>query len=192
MRVSEWLLSASTARIACFEGAGAMAMRSTLFLIMATLASTAAKADGGGIQAFESLKTLVGEWKREGDDGNAFRIDFSTTANGTVLIENWMRNGKSHSLTLYHADGDAILATHYCPQGNQPRLRLIPDNSSNEISFDLQDVTNLASADASHQHKLSFDIISGDEIVRKESYQQGGEVAPSQMRLVRITEVHQE
>ena len=167
-------------------------MRSTLLLIMVTLAPAAAKADAEAIQAFESLKTLVGGWKREGDDGNAFRIDFSTTANETVLIENWMHNGKSHSLTLYHADGDSILATHYCPQGNQPRLRLIPDNSGKEISFELQDVTNLASADASHQHALSFDIITGDEIVRKESYQQGGEVAPSQMRLVRITEVRQE
>lgn len=163
-------------------------MRLAVILLIGALLPSTVCSESPSNSAFETLKTLVGEWKREGDDGAAFRIVFSTTANDTVLVEDWRRNGKSHSLTLYHVDGDAVLATHYCPQGNQPRLTLVPGNDDSTISFDFMDVTNLENPQSSHQHRLTFDIVDSDTVIRKESYRQGDVEEPSQMRLVRLEE----
>ena len=74
--------------------------------------------------AFDQLKTLVGTWRNADRPESPLRIRFCLTAGGSVLVESWEANGKPHSLTLYHRDGPALLATHYCPQGNQPRLAL--------------------------------------------------------------------
>ncbi len=135
--------------------------------------------------AFEQLKTLVGEWKKDGSEGDDFYISFETTANGSVLVENWIYKGASHSITVYHPDGDGLMATHYCPQGNQPRLRLEDASDGNEISFVFQDATNLASLEQSHQHSLSFEFMDENVILRQESYIKAGTITPSALRLVR-------
>ncbi len=74
-------------------------------------------------------------------------------------------------MTLYHLDGDSLLATHYCPQGNQPRLKLSPVSTPNQLSFHFLDATNLSDMGDSHQHSLGFEIKkSSDRLLRKESY----------------------
>ena len=138
------------------------------------------------ISAFEQLKTLVGKWKKEGSDGKQFYISFETTAGGTVLIENWVYKGASHSLTVYHQAGDQLLATHYCPQGNQPRLSSSGLDADGTIAFSFLDVTNLAGPEASHQYALSFKILSEKSLLRKESYKKLDVITPSSLTLVRI------
>lgn len=135
---------------------------------------------------FEKLKSLVGEWQKEGGNGD-FYIAFELTAKGSVLVENWHYKGALHSSTVYHLDGDAILATHYCPQGNQPRLRQQQHAGAQPLSFALQDVTNLASEQASHQVYLAFELLSAERMIRREAYRKGGEDSPSQLELVRRT-----
>ncbi|GGO73490.1 hypothetical protein [Bowmanella pacifica] len=134
---------------------------------------------------FEKLKSLVGEWKRVDSDNSDFYISFDTSAKGSVLIENWIYKGASHSLTLYHLDGENLLATHYCPQGNQPRLKLDKSANPNSISFVFQDATNLKSLADSHQHSLLFEFVDKDRILRNESYSKDGKLTPSSMSLVR-------
>ena len=129
---------------------------------------------GKNAEPFEAMKSLVGEWQREGDTGGAFRVKFSTTANGTVLVEEWEREGRSHSMTLYHQDGDAIMATHYCPQGNQPRLRSIPGEVDGVITFFFHDITDLRSPESSHQRYLSFKQEADGRVVRREMYRAAG------------------
>ncbi|MEX2964671.1 hypothetical protein [Microbulbifer sp. TYP-18] len=137
------------------------------------------------VNSFEKLKSLVGEWKKEGSDGKNFYISFESSANDSVLIENWIYKGASHSLTVYHPDGDSLIATHYCPQGNQPRLRLEKPSNENSVSFAFQDATNLASLQVSHQHSLSFEFLDENTILRKESYSKAGKLTPTTLRLVR-------
>lgn len=136
--------------------------------------------------AFSRLSHLVGSWKRAGSDGTQFRIEFELTANGTVLVERWVHRGKSHSLTLYHLDGATLMATHYCPQGNQPRLRMTRSGDRDRFSFEFHDATNLQSVAQSHQHRLSFDLTQADRIVRGEAYRQGDASEQTELTLVRI------
>lgn len=154
-----------------------------VWLFLITFLSFSANAEQ--VSTFEKLKSLVGEWKKEGGDGKDFYISFQNSANGSVLVENWIYKGASHSLTLYHPDGNGLIATHYCPQGNQPRLKLADSSGENEISFIFQDATNLASINDSHQHSLSFEFIDENTVLRKESYIKAGAVTPSALRLVR-------
>lgn len=135
---------------------------------------------------FSELKFLVGVWVEEGSKTSNFEIVFELTANNTTLIETWLNKGKKHSLTVYHLDGNSVIATHYCPQGNQPRLELVESSTGSSLFFKFRDATNLISPDHSHQHSLNFDLSKmPNKIVRGESYlSKAGEKA-SKLVLVR-------
>ncbi len=103
-------------------------------------------------------------------------------------METWLNEDKPHSLTVYHRDKDALLATHYCPQGNQPRLKLVTGSNDDTIRFDFMDATNLASLDQSHQHMLSFTIVNnGALVIRDETYLSSAGPDVSELRLVRVS-----
>ena len=136
--------------------------------------------------SFEQMSTLVGDWKREGTDGIKFHIEFELTANDSVLIERWVSGGKTHSLTLYHRDKADLVATHYCPQGNQPRMKMSTPDGAAQIAFDFWDATNLAKPTDNHQHSLSFDLSEPDRVKRAETYLSGEGEEPSEMVLVRM------
>lgn len=133
---------------------------------------------------FETLKSLVGVWQKEGGNSD-FYITFELTAKGSVLVENWHYKNALHSSTVYHLDGDAIIATHYCPQGNQPRLRQQKNAGAQPLAFALQDITNLAHEQASHQVFLAFDLLSAERMIRREAYRKAGVDTPSELILVR-------
>ena len=74
-------------------------------------------------------------------------------------------------MTAYHRDGDHLLATHYCPQGNQPRLQMKQVAQSSDIIFEFRDATNLYSLKDSHQHSLRFSLEDKNtSITRGETY----------------------
>ena len=132
---------------------------------------------------FKKMATMVGVWKTQ--DEPSLRIIFEPTAGGSVLVERWMVGARMHSMTVYHLDGEALMATHYCPQGNQPRLKMDRGSTENHISFDFHDATNLKSLEQSHQHKLSFDFSKTEHVIRGEAYRQGLSSNPTEMVLVR-------
>ena len=67
------------------------------------------------------MKGLIGTWRQADKPKSPLRIQFLPTAGGTFVVEEWMRGSQPHSLTLCHRDEEAFVATHYCPQGHQPR-----------------------------------------------------------------------
>lgn len=139
--------------------------------------------------AFDQLKTLVGEWRVADRPDSAFRINFSLTAAGTVLVERWQRaEGQTHSLTLYHRDGDTLMATHYCPQGNQPRMVLAPADPAHAdtIRFDFHDATDLDPASEEVQHNLSFHFLGESRLERSEIYRNGDADIPGSLNLVKL------
>lgn len=134
---------------------------------------------------FAAMKALVGTWRNADRPESALRIRFSLTAGGSVLVEEWLRGTDPHSLTAYHRDGDALLATHYCPQGNQPRLALVPPDGGTTLRFAFRDATDLDRATESFLVALAFDLASPEKLVRRESYQSAGVETQSELTLVR-------
>ena len=99
-----------------------------LALIVASASSaTAQPAPYRPDQAFQALKSLVGAWQGRTEAGRTFLVSYRLTANDTVLVETWTMSPTRQSMTVYHMDGDGLIATHYCPQGNQPRLQYRPE-----------------------------------------------------------------
>lgn len=136
--------------------------------------------------AFQKLLGLAGTWQVKDSTGD-FRIVFEAVAGNTVLLETWMAGSSKRSLTVYHMDNDRLIATHYCPQGNQPRLQLEAASGTDLLSFRFFDATGIASPDHSHQNRLSFDFNSLDGgLVRSESYLKGGVEEPGSLSLVRV------
>ena len=134
-------------------------------------------------QAFAELSKLVGTWRGADQAESPLRIRIYLTAGGTVLVESWERAfGQPHSLTLYHRDGADIIATHYCPQGNQPRLSLTVTGT--KFNFAFRDATDL-DAGESHLHALGFDLADPNHPIRTETYRKDGKAEESILYLVR-------
>lgn len=131
------------------------------------------------------MKELVGVWREADKPGSSLRIRFSLTADGTTVVEEWKRGSQPHSLTVYHRDGQGIIATHYCPQGNQPRLAWLPASTRKKLRFEFRDATDLDAATESYLVALAFDLSNDGKIVRSETYRQSEKDEVSLIQLVR-------
>ena len=146
----------------------------TLLLLLASPAPSAEPARPD--VPWARLKTLVGTWQRA--DGStpaqrAFRIRYRLISADTVLVEEFGDPAKQVTQTVFHADGSRLLATHYCAQGNQPRLQLRAD-TADTLVFEFLDATNLRAPSDSHLVKLTLRWKDADHLVREEVYASGG------------------
>jgi hypothetical protein len=120
-------------------------MNAKLILLAGSLALTAVQgADPVNARtAFAQLQTLVGEWEGKTEAGRSLKVSYRLTANNTVLVETWTLGPQRESLKLYHMDNESLIATHYCPVGNQPRLRFKEGGSTSLFVFEFVSATNL-------------------------------------------------
>lgn len=74
--------------------------------------------------ALDQIKALAGTWDAIGPDGKPVGTStFSVTSAGSAVRE-VMFVGHEHEMTnMYHMDGDSLVVTHYCAEGNQPKMR---------------------------------------------------------------------
>ena len=122
------------------------------------------------------LKTLAGTWQRTDASTppqKAFRIRYRLISGDTALVEEFGDPAKQVTQTVFHLDGNRLLATHYCAQGNQPRLRLRAD-APDTMVFEFLDATNLRSIADSHLVRLTFRWRDADHFVREEVYAANG------------------
>lgn len=132
---------------------------------------------------FESLTLLVGQWSGIAPGGHRLRVEYSLHANNSVLMEHWHLR-TADALTLYHMDGDQLMATHYCPLCNQPRLNLIEQNGS-QLHFACVSATNLQNASDEHQHTFEIKLIDEQHFWRSESYIASGKIMTEAINYLR-------
>ena len=140
---------------------------------VAPLPAGKAASAGAGAMAFEQLKSLVGEWRGQRPDGREVGVTYRLSAADSVLVETWTLGPEQEALTVYHMDGSELLATHFCPQGNQPRLRMRRAAGS-RFDFTFQDATGIDPGQAV-QHAFWIEIGADGTITRSETYVQGDE-----------------
>lgn len=146
----------------------------------------AATDDSGATLTPEEQFALISSWEGRWQvaETSALEIVFEKTARGSAMIERWETQAGLHSITVYHMDGDALMATHYCPQGNQPRLETRAV-ASGEIRFTFRDVSDLDEGEG-HTHDLWFTPGENETIRRSEIYRSGEELGePSHYTLKR-------
>jgi len=149
-----------------------------------TSATAAGKVAPAGAAAFEQLKALVGEWRGRRPDGGEIGVTYRLSACDSVLVETWNLGPGRESLTVYHIDGTDLMATHFCPQGNQPRLRMARAAGS-RLDFTFCDATGVRPGQAVQRH---FWIESGPDgtITRSETYFRGDEAESETITYERV------
>jgi hypothetical protein len=130
-----------------------------VLLLAAVNGRSQSKVAGG----FDRLKTLVGEWQATGEDGKPVTSSFRLVSNDTALEETFQSDKDHEMVTLYTADEGRVAMTHYCSMGNQPRLETpVVSATSDEFVFAFTGVTNLASPDEQHMHRMVVQIDDAD------------------------------
>lgn len=130
--------------------------------------------------AFEQLKTLVGHW-RATESGDETLVEIKLMAGGSTLVETWTMSPTRQSMTVYTMDGTRLLATHYCPQGNAPRLAFAETDSTGAHHFIFLDGANLQEPTASHEHAFWIRHAPDGKLTRNETYiANGAEYDPKQ------------
>src|SRR5439155_11501599 len=126
---------------------------------------------------FEKLSTLVGQWEGKTTSGRSQHVSYRLTAAGSALVETWTLGPDRESLTLYHLDGDRLLADHYCPQGNQPRLQLTSSAEPGAFAFEFREGANLDVKGKAHQQAFWIKIDNSGSFTRSETYVENGSAA---------------
>ena len=129
-----------------------------LVAIAARVGSQPAPAD-----AFDRLKTLVGEWDGTDHAGHRVEDTIRLVSNNTALEETFQTATDNQMVTMYTPDGNRLALTHYCSKGNQPHLETpAVAASSNEFVFAFTGAANLASNDDMHMHGMTLRIEDND------------------------------
>ena len=152
-------------------------MRAAAFLlILAVTGACAAETNESAVrptsgkEMFIRLGKLTGSWSGTTANGHTHRVNYRYSAGGSVLVETWTLGAGRESMTLYALDGERLLATHYCPQGNQPRLEYTGTDASGRAQFRFIDGTNLHVPGQSHQQAFWLHFDGQQAFSRGETY----------------------
>lgn len=164
--------------------------RSTSTILLAVLlclgTSAARAAAPSAEQSFEHMRGLVGTWTAPVSEGKEIRVSYRLVSGNSTLVETYTVPSGRETLTLYHLDGARLLATHYCAQGNQPRLRLASGSHETRWVFTFVDVTNLKTPRASHLHRLEMTLDDADHFTKVETYRSNGKDEAETLRFTRV------
>jgi hypothetical protein len=168
-----------------------------MILVAGTLVSAAPRDDKdkaerrAAAQAqFEILKKLAGNWsgKAGHDGGDAFdaTVSYRVTSAGNTVMETLFEGTAHEMVTMYHLHGDALILTHYCAAGNQPRMKAAPSENAKKLVFKFLDGTNLDPAKDMHMHEAAIEFVAEDHIRSSwTSYNKGEPVTTAKFDLTR-------
>jgi len=129
--------------------------------------------------ALSPLKALAGEWVSAEDGPMAKKGDlvarYAVTASGSAVVETVFPGSAHEMVTVYHADGPGLVLTHYCVNGNQPRMRA-KAGQGNRIEFAYDGGTNIDPARDRHMNSAVIDLVGPDEIRSQWTELDGGKV----------------
>ncbi len=135
--------------------------------------SEPAKAEPPKVEAaknpsMEALKGLVGSWYRikteNGQQSYELVSVYKLTGGGKVVHETIFPGKPFEMITVYHLDGNDVVATHYCAAGNQPRFKLDPSSTATKMVFNFNGGSNIDPAKDMHMHEGTVTIIDADHI----------------------------
>jgi hypothetical protein len=117
--------------------------------------------------AFERFKALAGEWVAAEDGEMSRKGDlvarYAVTAGGSAVVETVFPGTPHEMVTVYHADGPDLVLTHYCMEGNQPRMRARAAGGT-RFDFAFDGGTNIDPGRDRHMHSASLELVGDDEI----------------------------
>lgn len=110
----------------------------------------------------DRVKTLEGKWANAEKPGEV-AIVYQVTSAGTAVRETMMPGSPHEMINMYTMDGPDLVMTHYCAQGNQPRMRA-EAGAPTEIKFQPDSVTNLTKSDGMYMGKMTLVMPDADHV----------------------------
>jgi len=144
------------------------------FAVLLVLAAAVPAAPGTN-PAWEKMKSLVGEWEgtmAHGEMNMPVKVSYSLVSGGTSLMERMSGPGED-MVTMYYPEGSRVLMTHYCSEGNQPRMKAT-GLAGDTLAFDFVDATNVASPQAEHMRKLVVKFQDADHFTQEWTHRKDG------------------
>jgi len=126
--------------------------------------SPAAAADAKA--GFERMAALQGEWVGDGppDVPGEMSVTYKLTGGGSTVVETLFPGRPQEMVTVYTVEDGALMLTHYCMLGNQPRMRAEPLDD-NVLAFHFVGGANIDPQHDPHMHDAVFEFVSDDELV---------------------------
>lgn len=115
---------------------------------------------------FEQLKSLAGRWTgKTGRSGEPAAVEYRVGAGGTIVMETIAPGTPREMISVYFLDDDDLYLTHYCPVGNQPRMRYDRKRSKpNEAVFAFDGGRGFVARTDLHLHNGAFLFVDARHI----------------------------
>jgi hypothetical protein len=162
---------------------GAILATAALASVALAATTTEKKAAVSSKSAFESLKSLAGEWEggagmsEGGATAPAARVSYRVISGGTVVMETVFAQTPHEMVTMYLVDGDDLVLTHYCAAGNQPKMKLDAVTSTpQDLHFAFAGGTNVTDQ-GMHMHEARISLVDADHIESQWVAYEGGKAA---------------
>jgi hypothetical protein len=146
----------------------------SLLVAMSLSVPASAAEPGAAGAAFQRLSALAGQWEARTPKGALLKLEYKLVAGGSALVETWQPGSGRETMTVYHLDGDRLLADHFCAQGNVPRLELEAVQEGGTLAFAFREGSNLHTAGKSHLHRLWVNAATPDVVAISEAYVRNG------------------
>ena len=148
-------------------GTGNTAAVAAAFVLWAAAAAAPATPGAPAAGGFERFKGLAGEWVAAEDGPMSKKGEvvarYSLTAAGTAVVETVFPGTAHEMVTVYHADGPDVVLTHFCMDGNQPRMRARAARGP-RYDFAYDGGTNIDAKRDRHMHSAWLEFLGADEI----------------------------
>ena len=148
-------------------------MKLLRFAMVAILAcSSLAFAQSDAQKALDHLKSMAGTWEGKDAKGMPVVDTYQLTAGGTTVMGN-NKMGDEDMLSMFYVDGDRLMMTHFCPSGNQPRMRGRLSADGKTLTFDFVDATNLPNLLAGHMSNAAYMFTDADHYTEEWTWTKG-------------------
>jgi hypothetical protein len=156
-----------------------MSFRSANLFVLALLSSSLLATAGEGHRktakndspGFERFKQLQGEWvsvsDKPGDAAGHLGAVFKVTSAGSAVEETMMPGTPYEMVNMIHPDGDDIVLTHYCAEGNQPEMKAPDKIEGKDVAFQFVRAGNMKSINDSHMHSVTYTFVDKDTLWTK-------------------------
>lgn len=158
-------------------------MAPVLIVLVSGMVSAQTAADFNGLEAIEGNWKLV---KATSEQEQNFRLRYHFIARNSALVEVYGDPAKQTTETIFHRDGEVLMATHYCARGNQPRLTSTAQSDPKHLQFNFFDITNLNNKKDPHMVRMKYRFIDKDHFEKEETYLVDGQEQTSLMSLQRV------
>jgi hypothetical protein len=136
----------------------------------------------------EILKKMVGRWGGKAKMGNQempVTIVYELTAGGTTVLERLFPGTPHEMISVYTAEADKLVMTHYCAMGNHPKMTL-KQADAKSLAFEMKGNEGLRAPGEPHMHAMSVAFVDPDHVRESwTSFETGGKKSEKLFELAR-------